>query len=62
MPVKRGNGKRGNSINVATHPLVQRFLVEALLSGLSIVGGEGKWKCFVIIYFFKYAVSLQADK
>lgn len=43
--------KEAISIYVAAHPLVQRFSAEALLSGLSIVGGGSKWKCLVIFFF-----------
>lgn len=39
------------SIREATHPRVQRFSAEALLGGLSIVGGGNKWKRFVISFF-----------
>lgn len=57
MPVKRGNGERSHFNTCCNTSLVQQFSAEALLSGLSIVGGESKWKCFVI-FFFKCAVSL----
>lgn len=50
------------SIREATRPRVQRFSAEALLGGLSIVGGGNKWKRFVISFFFKFTVSLQADE